>query len=137
MIFLKKDEKCSCSSASNTKHICVVENIEDAIKIQNTHSYDGLYHILGGAISPLDGIGPSELSFDKLLGRISNGVEEVIIATNPSTSGNATAMYLQKILKEHSVTISRLAVGLPVGSNLEYIDDKTIATAIKERVELN
>ena len=137
MIFLKKDEECSCSSASNTKHICVVENIEDAIKIQNTHSYDGLYHVLGGAISPLDGIGPSELSFDKLLGRIGNGVEEVIIATNPSTSGNATAMYLQKILKEHSITISRLAIGLPVGSNLEYIDDKTIATAIKERVELN
>jgi recombination protein RecR len=93
--------------------------------------------VLGGAISPLDGIGPSELSFDKLLGRISNGVEEVIIATNPSTSGNATAMYLQKILKEHSIRVSRLAIGLPVGSNLEYIDDKTVATAIKERVELN
>ena len=137
MIFLKKDEECSCSLASNTKHICVVENIDDAIKIQNTHSYDGLYHVLGGAISPLDGIGPSELSFDKLLERINNGIEEVIIATNPSTSGNATAMYLQKILKDHNVIVSRLAIGLPVGSNLEYIDDKTVATAIKERVELN
>ena len=137
MIFLKKDNECSCSLAANTKHICVVENIEDAIKIQNTHSYDGLYHVLGGAISPLDGIGPSELSFDKLLERINNGIEEVIIATNPSTSGNATAMYLQKILKDHQVVVSRLAIGLPVGSNLEYIDDKTVATAIKERVELN
>ena len=72
MIFLKKDNECSCSLASNTKHICVVENIEDAIKIQNTHSYDGLYHVLGGAISPLDGIGPSELSFDKLKAELTN-----------------------------------------------------------------
>jgi len=96
-----------------------------------------LYHVLGGAISPLDGIGPSELSFDKLLKRIDSKVEEIIIATNPSTSGNATAMYLEKILKDKKVTISRLAVGLPVGSNLEYIDDKTVTTAIEGRVKLN
>ena len=137
MIFLKEDGECSCNSNRNAACICVVENVEDAVKIENTHSYDGLYHVLGGAISPLDGIGPSELSFDKLLKRIDSKVEEVIIATNPSTSGNATAMYLQKILKEHSIRVSRLAIGLPVGSNLEYIDDKTVATAIKERVELN
>jgi recombination protein RecR len=96
-----------------------------------------LYHVLGGAISPLDGIGPSELSFDKLLNRIDDKLEEVIIATNPSTSGNATAMYVEKILKDKKVTISRLAVGLPVGSNLEYIDDKTVTTAIEGRVKLN
>lgn len=137
MIFLKEDGECSCNSNRNVTFICVVENVEDAVKIENTHSYDGLYHVLGGAISPLDGIGPSELSFDKLLKRINSKVEEVIIATNPSTSGNATAMYLEKILKDKKVIISRLAVGLPVGSNLEYIDDKTVTTAIEGRVKLN
>ena len=137
MIFLKEDGECSCNSNRNATCICVVENVEDAVKIENTHSYDGLYHVLGGAISPLDGIGPSELSFDKLLKRIDSKVEEVIIDTNPSTSGNATAMYLEKILKDKKVTISRLAVGLPVGSNLEYIDDKTVTTAIEGRVKLN
>jgi recombination protein RecR len=137
MIFLKEDGECSCNSNRNATCICVVENVEDAVKIENTHSYDGLYHVLGGAISPLDGIGPSELSFDKLLKRIDSKVEEIIIATNPSTSGNATAMYLEKILKDKKVTISRLAVGLPVGSNLEYIDDKTVTTAIEGRVKLN
>jgi len=137
MIFLKEDGECSCNSNRNATCICVVENVEDAVKIENTHSYDGLYHVLGGAISPLDGIGPSELSFDKLLKRIDSKVEEVIIATNPSTSGNATAMYLEKILKDKKIIISRLAVGLPVGSNLEYIDDKTVTTAIEGRVKLN
>ena len=137
MIFLKEDEDCSCNSNRNVSFLCVVENVEDAVKIENTNSYDGLYHVLGGAISPLDGIGPSELSFDKLLKRIDSKVEEVIIATNPSTSGNATAMYLEKILKDKKIIISRLAVGLPVGSNLEYIDDKTVTTAIEGRVKLN
>ena len=137
MIFLKEDEDCSCNSNRNVSCLCVVENVEDAVKIENTNSYDGLYHVLGGAISPLDGIGPSELSFDKLLNRIDDKLEEVIIATNPSTSGNATAMYVEKILKDKKVTISRLAVGLPVGSNLEYIDDKTVTTAIEGRVKLN
>ena len=131
MIFLKEDEDCSCNSNRNASCLCVVENVEDAVKIENTNSYDGLYHVLGGAISPLDGIGPSELSFDKLLNRIDDKLEEIIIATNPSTSGNATAMYLEKILKDKKVIISRLAVGLPVGSNLEYIDDKTVTTAIE------
>jgi|TARA_B110000438_G_scaffold302523_1_gene360449 recombination protein RecR len=137
MIFLKEDEDCSCNSNRNASCLCVVENVEDAVKIENTNSYDGLYHVLGGAISPLDGIGPSELSFDKLLNRIDDKLEEVIIATNPSTSGNATAMYVEKILKDKKVIISRLAVGLPVGSNLEYIDDKTVTTAIEGRVKLN
>jgi recombination protein RecR len=111
--------------------------MEDAIKIENTNSFDGLYHVLGGSISPLDGIGPSDLSFDKLLERINPELKEIIIATNPSTSGNATALYLEKILKDKKLKISRLAVGLPVGSNLEYIDDKTISTAIAGRVKLN
>ena len=137
MIILEGEESAFSDKNRNSKFLCVVENMEDAIKIENTNSFDGSYHVLGGAISPLDGIGPSDLSFDKLLERIDSNTEEVIIATNPSTSGNATAMYVEKILKDKKITISRLAVGLPVGSNLEYIDDKTISTAISGRVKTN
>ena len=135
MVLLKGEESPLSSEARNSEILCVVENMEDVIKIENTNSFDGLYHVLGGAISPLDGIGPSDLSFDKLLKRINSGLKEVIIATNPSTSGNATALYLEKILKDKNVELSRLAVGLPVGSNLEYIDDKTISSAISGRVK--
>ena len=137
MVLLKGEESPYTDKNRNAEILCVVENMEDVIKIENTNSFDGSYHVLGGAISPLDGIGPSDLSFDKLLDRIDKNTKEVIIATNPSTSGNATAMYVEKILKDKKVSISRLAVGLPVGSNLEYIDDKTISTAISGRVKIN
>ena len=137
MIILEGEESAFSDKNRNSKFLCVVENMEDAIKIENTNSFDGSYHVLGGAISPLDGIGPSDLSFDKLLERIDSNTKEVIIATNPSTSGNATAMYVEKILKDKKITISRLAVGLHVGSKLEYIDDKTISTAISGRVKTN
>ena len=137
MVFLKGEESPYTDKNRNAEILCVVENMEDVIKIENTNSFDGLYHVLGGAISPLDGIGPSDLSFDKLLKRINSDVKEVIIATNPSTAGNATALYIEKFLKDEKVKISRLAVGLPVGSNLEYIDDKTISTAISGRVKIN
>ena len=137
MVLLKGEESPLSSDSRNSEILCVVENMEDVIKIENTNSFDGLYHVLGGAISPLDGIGPSDLSFDKLLKRINSELKEVIIATNPSTSGNAAALYLEKILKDKNVEISRLAVGLPVGSNLEYIDDKTISSAISGRVKLS
>jgi len=137
MIILKGEESAFSDKNRNSEFLCVVENMEDAIKIENTNSFDGSYHVLGGSISPLDGIGPSDLSFDKLIERIDDKTKEVIIATNPSTSGNATALYLEKILKDKNIEISRLAVGLPVGSNLEYIDDKTISTAISGRVKLN
>ena len=137
MVFLKGEESPYTDKNRNAEILCVVENMEDVIKIENTNRFDGLYHVLGGAISPLDGIGPSDLSFDKLLKRINSDVKEVIIATNPSTAGNATALYIEKFLKDEKVKISRLAVGLPVGSNLEYIDDKTISTAISGRVKIN
>tara|TARA_Y100000768_G_scaffold107380_1_gene78855 strand:- start:395 stop:994 length:600 start_codon:yes stop_codon:yes gene_type:complete len=137
MVLLKGEESPYTDKNRNAEILCVVENMEDVIKIENTNSFDGLYHVLGGAISPLDGIGPSDLSFDKLIERIDKNTKEVIIATNPSTSGNATALYLEKILKDKDIDISRLAVGLPVGSNLEYIDDKTISTAITGRVKLS
>ena len=137
MIIVKGEESAFSDKNRNSEFLCIVENMEDAIKIENTNSFDGSYHVLGGSISPLDGIGPSDLSFDKLLDRIDDNTKEVIVATNPSTSGNATAMYLEKILKDKKIIISRLAVGLPVGSNLEYIDDKTVTTAIQGRVKLN
>ena len=137
MVFLKGEDSPLSDQNRNSELLCVVENMEDVIKIENTNSFDGLYHVLGGAISPLDGIGPSDLSFDKLLERINPDLKEIIIATNPSTSGNATALYIEKVLKDKKVKISRLAVGLPVGSNLEYIDDKTIATAISGRTKIN
>ena len=137
MIIFKGEESAFSDKNRNSEFLCVVENIEDAIKIENTNSFDGSYHVLGGSISPLDGIGPSDLSFDKLIERIDDKTKEVIIATNPSTSGNATALYLEKILKDKNIEISRLAIGLPVGSSLEYIDDKTISTAISGRVKLN
>ena len=137
MIILKGEESAFSDKNRNSEFLCVVENMEDAIKIENTNSFDGSYHVLGGSISPLDGIGPSDLSFDKLIDRINDKTKEVIIATNPSTSGNATALYLEKILKDKDIEISRLAVGLPVGSNLEYIDDKTISTAISGRIKVN
>ena len=134
-------DKPICGICSNNKRdssiLCIVEDIRDVMAIENTGQFNGLYHVLGGAISPLDGIGPSDLSFDKLLKRINFELKEVIIATNPSTSGNATALYLEKILKDKNVEISRLSVGLPVGSNLEYIDDKTISSAISGRVKLS
>ena len=137
MIILRGEESAFSDKNRNSEFLCVVENMEDAIKIENTNSFDGSYHVLGGSISPLDGIGPSDLSFDKLMDRINDKTKEVIIATNPSTSGNATALYLEKILKDKDIEISRLAVGLPVGSNLEYIDDKTISTAISGRIKVN
>ena len=97
MLLLEGEESPLNSDSRNSEILCVVENMEDVIKIENTNSFDGLYHVLGGAISPLDGIGPSDLSFDKLLKRINSELKEVIIATNPSTSGNATALYLSLI----------------------------------------
>ena len=92
MIILKGEESAFSDKNRNSEFLCVVENMEDAIKIENTNSFDGSYHVLGGSISPLDGIGPSDLSFDKLIDRINDKTKEVIIATNPSTSGNATAL---------------------------------------------
>lgn len=129
------DENCSCSEDRNTKSLCIVEDIEDAIRIENTKAFDGLYHVLGGSIAPLDGIGPADLSFNRLMERL-EGIEEVIIATNPSNSGNTTAQYIEKLLEDKDVSISRLATGLPVGSSLEYIDDKTLVSSINGRVKI-
>lgn len=116
--------------------ICVVEEASDIGPIERTGEYRGLYHVLGGRISPLEGIGPDELSVQALLGRLNAGVQEVIVATNPSVEGEATALYLQKVIRPLGVRVTRLARGLPVGGDLEYADGVTIAEALAGRREL-
>lgn len=125
----------------DARTICVVEEAADIGAIERTGEYRGLYHVLGGHLSPLDGVGPDELNIEALLRRIGpaedNGrVEELIIATNPSVEGEATALYLQKLVRPHGVRVTRLARGLPVGGDLEYADGVTIAEALSGRREL-
>jgi recombination protein RecR len=117
--------------------ICVVESGKDMITIERTGEFRGLYHVLQGVISPLDGIGPEDLSIKKLLERLSTGrVGEVIIATNPTVEGDATALYLARIIKPLGIRVMRIAHGLPVGADLEFTDAVTIAKSIAGRVEM-
>jgi recombination protein RecR len=117
--------------------ICVVEEASDVRAIERTGEYRGLYHVLGGVLSPLDGVGPGDLAIDLLLERVrSGGVREVIVATNPSVEGEATALYLRNALADSGVRVTRIARGLPVGGDIEYADDVTISRAIEGRREL-
>lgn len=118
--------------------ICVVEEASDIGAIERTGEYRGLYHVLGGRLSPLEGIGPDELGIGTLLGRLRNGaqVREIIVATNPNVEGEATAVYLQKLIQPLGIRVTRLARGLPVGGDLEYADDVTIAEALAGRREV-
>lgn len=114
--------------------ICVVENSKDVIAIERTHEYNGLYHVLHGAISPMNGIGPEEITIKELLSRLSDdGIEEIIMATNPTVEGEATAMYISRLIKPMGVKVSRLAYGVPVGADLEYADEITLSRAIEGR----
>lgn len=132
-------ETAPCGICSDPKRdsslLCVVEDATDVLALENTNEYNGKYHVLGGVLSPLDGIGPDDLHVDSLLDRL-KGVREVIIATNPSADGETTSLYLAKILKPHKVGISRLARGLPVGGDLEYADEATIVSALEGRTAL-
>lgn len=128
-----------CSDESRKKDIiCIVEEAKDVFFIENTGRYFGLYHVLGGKISPLDGIGPSDLSFDKLTKRVQDlKVKEVIIATNPDADGETTASYIGKILQNvEGLKITKLASGIPIGSHLEYADEITVLRALENRVGL-
>jgi recombination protein RecR len=117
--------------------LCVVEEPKDAATIEKAGVIKGRYHVLGGAISPLDGIGPEDLRVQELLDRVERqGVSEVIIATNPNLEGNATAMYVAALLKPFGVRVTRLASGLPVGGDLEYADEVTLSQALEGRREL-
>ena len=125
------------SSARNQSVICVVETPRDATAVENTHEYKGVYHVLHGAISPLNDIGPDNLTIKELLRRL-NGedVQEVIMATNPTVEGDATALYISKLLKPMGVKVTRLAYGIPVGGDLEYADEYTLAKALEGRNEI-
>lgn len=117
--------------------ICVVEQPRDLIAIERTGEYRGLYHVLHGALSPLDGVGPEDLTISKLLSRLEGGeVKEVILATNPNTEGEATALYLARLCRRFNVKVTRLAHGLPVGGDLEYADELTLSRALAGRQEM-
>lgn len=122
------------SGKRDARLLCVVETPVDMNMMEQTHAYSGLYYVLMGRVSPLDGIGPRELRLDRLLARACDGVvQEVIVATNYTNEGEATAHYLSEMLKNHGVTVSRIARGVPVGGELEYVDAGTLAQALRER----
>ncbi len=132
-------ENDPCMICSNSKRdrqmICVVEEPSDVLALEKTNEFKGLYHVLGGALSPLDGIGPEELRIQELLGRLSNAsVEEVILAFNPNVEGEATTLYLSRLLKPLGLKVTRIARGLPVGSDLEYADEATLSRALEGRI---
>jgi recombination protein RecR len=121
----------------NRRLICVVEEPENVAAIEKTRDFRGVYHVLMGALSPLQGVGPDDLKIKGLLGRVAEGgVEEVILATNPNVEGEATAIYLAKLLKPLGVRVTRIAMGVPVGSDLEYADEVTMMKAMEGRREV-
>ena len=127
-----------CANAARDRGlICVVSETKDLIAIERTNEFRGVYHVLGGLISPMDGIGPEEIRLKELLNRVhQNDVKEVILAINPTVEGEATSMYMTKLLKPFGIKVSRIAFGLPLGSELEYADELTLARAIEGRLEL-
>lgn len=135
---LTDSELCPvCADASrNSRVIMVVENTRDLTAYERTHRYDGVYHVLHGAINPALGIGPNEIRLKELLQRLQHEVDEVIIATNSSIEGETTAMYISKLIKPTGVKVTRIASGVPVGGELEYIDEVTLSRALEARVEL-
>jgi recombination protein RecR len=136
---LSETEPCPiCSDARRDKTLlCVVEEPSDVIAIERTHGFKGVYHVLHGAISPLDGRGPEQLKVAELVRRLEPGsVKEVVVATNPTVEGEATAVYLARLLKPLGVSVSRIAHGIPVGGNLEYADHVTLGRAIEGRRQM-
>jgi recombination protein RecR len=126
-----------CSNGTRNHHvICVVEEPQNVTAIERTREFKGVYHVLMGALSPLQGIGPDDLKIKGLLTRLQNGVSEVILATNPNVDGEATAIYLARLLKPLGVKVTRIAMGVPVGSDLEYADEVTMHKALEGRREV-
>jgi recombination protein RecR len=132
-------EHSPCDICSNTKRdesiLCVVEDSLDVIALEKTVSFRGKYHVLGGLISPLDGIGPDDLAISSLMARL-EPVKEIILAINPSVEGDTTSFYLTRMLKDKDIKITRLARGIPIGGDLEYTDEATLARAIEGRIEV-
>ena len=126
---------CGNPARDNGK-ICVVEDPRDVMAMERSKVFSGRYHVLHGVMSPINGIGPDEIRIKELLARIDGNVKEVILATNPNVEGEATAMYIARLIKPLGVTVSRIAHGVPVGGDLEYVDEVTIARALENRKEL-
>lgn len=127
---------CSSPKRDNSV-ICVVEDVRDIMAMERTHEFKGVYHVLHGTISPMNGIGPEDIKIKELLNRIGNNdVKEIIIATNPRVEGEATAIYLSKIIKPLGIKVTRIAHGIPVGGDLEYTDEITLSKALEGRREL-
>ena len=133
---LAEDELCPiCKNEGRDKSvICVVEDPRDVFAFERTHEFEGTYHVLHGVISPMNGVGPEDITIKALLARMADGVvQEVIMATNPTVEGEATAMYISRLLKPMGITVSRLAYGVPVGADLEYADEVTLTKALEGR----
>lgn len=127
-----------CSDNARDEHVvCVVQDAKDVAAMERTHEFQGKYHVLHGAISPMEGIGPNDIRIRQLVQRIADAdIQEVILATNPNVEGEATAMYISRLLKPFSISVSRLAHGLPIGGDLEYADEVTLAKALEGRRSL-
>jgi recombination protein RecR len=130
-----------CFICSNVKRdqgtICVVEDVRDVVAMERTHEYKGVYHVLHGSISPMNGVGPDNIKIKELLTRIMDGgVKEIILATNPRVEGEATSMYISKLVKPLGVKVTRIARGIPIGGDLEYTDEITLAKALEGRNEM-
>ena len=132
-------ENDPCNICSNPKRdessICIVEQASDVYTFEKTNSYHGVYHVLGGVLSPLDGVGPDDLALESLISRVKPGYE-IVIATNPTIEGEATSLYIAKLLNEQSVKVTRLARGLPMGGDLEYLDEATLMRAMEGRTTI-
>lgn len=130
-----------CNICSNPKRdssvICVVEDVKDVFAMERTHEYNGLYHVLHGSISPMNGIGPDDIKIKELLARLMDGkVKEIILATNPRVEGEATSIYISKLVKPLGIKVTRIARGIPIGGDLEYTDEVTLAKALEGRNEM-
>jgi recombination protein RecR len=135
---LTAQDPCTiCQDAQrDPRTICVVESVPDLLAVERTREFRGRYHVLHGVLSPLDGIGPDQLKIKELLARVPAGLDEVIVATDPTVEGEATALYLMRLLKPLGVRVTRIAQGVPTGSDLEYADQVTLARALSNRREL-
>ena len=130
-----------CQICKNEKRdhsvICVVEDVRDVVAMERTHEFKGVYHVLHGSISPMNGVGPDDIKIKELLSRIMNDdIKEIILATNPRVEGEATAMYISKLVKPMGIKVTRIAHGIPVGGDLEYTDEVTLSMALEGRREL-
>lgn len=131
-----ENDVCDVCSRREKSVICVVKEPKDVVAMEKLHEYKGVYHVLHGVMNPMEGIGPNDIRIKELLARIDDGVKEVILATNPDVEGEATAMYIARLLKPLGVLVTRIARGIPAGGELEYTDEVTLSRALSERKEI-